>query len=172
MINLLPPQEKRRLYWERQLKIVVIIEVLIISCLLVLWLSFLAVKINIKTQKEIAENALNLEESKVKQINEIKNEIKDINQTFRKVNQIYENQVLVSDILFEIMKLLPQDAYLESFVFENKKIQIIGKIQSLESLNQLKEKLKREESFKDVEFSIGSYVPGKEIEFRTKITLK
>ncbi len=174
MINLLPPQAKRELYWRRELKIVVIIEILIISCLLVLWLAFLAIKVNIVTQKEMVKATAKLEEPKIKQISAIKKEINSINKTLEKINQIYEEQILVSEILTKIASLLPQDAYLENFVFEekNKEVQIVGKIQTLTSLNRLKELLKNEPFFKDVELSIGSYVPTKEIEFQAKLILK
>jgi len=174
MINLLPPQAKKELYWQRQLKIVVIIELLTIFCLLVLWLAFLVIKVNIVTQQEIVKTTAKSEEPKIKQIDTIKKEINTINETLEKINQLYEEQISVSETLIKIASLLPQDAYLENFVFEekNKQVQIVGKIRTLTSLNQFKELLKNEPSFKDVELSIGSYVPTKEIEFQAKFILK
>jgi len=174
MINLLPPQAKRELYWRRQLKIVVIIEILVIFCLLVLWLAFLALKVNIVTQKEVVKTTAKLEEPKIKQISAIKEEINTINKTLEKINQIYEEQILVSEVLTKIASLLPQDAYLENFVFEREinEVRIVGKIQTLTSLNQFKELLKNEPRFSDVELSIGSYVPTKEIEFQARFTLE
>jgi len=174
MINLLPPQAKRELYWQRQLKIVVIIELLAIFCLLVLWLAFLAIRVNIVTQKEVVKTIANLEEPKIKQIDTIKEEINTINKTLGQITQIYEEQISVSEILTKLTSLLPQDAYLENFVFgkKNKEVQIVGKIRTLTSLNQLKELLKNEPLFKDVELSIGSYVPAKEIEFQAKFILE
>ncbi|MCD5396349.1 MAG: hypothetical protein LR000_01640 [Candidatus Pacebacteria bacterium] len=173
MINLLPPQEKERILWEKRLKMFVIIEILVLSCLLVLYLSFLALKINIGIQKNTIEAKVEIERPNILQVQKVKKEIRSINKTLNSINQIYKEQIFVSDLLFRFIELLPKDAYLTYFYFdkEERNLQIVGKIATLSSLNQFKDTLKKETEFKKVEFSIGTYMPTREIEFQVKISL-
>jgi Tfp pilus assembly protein PilN len=171
MINLLPPQEKQKIIWEKKIKMASIIGILSIFCLLVLWLSFLALQININFQREAERFLAEAEEIKISQINQVKKKIQTINRTLENINKIYKDQVFASEILIKLSSLLPEDAYLENFIFEKKEanqISLIGKVRTLASLNQLREDLRKDPAFSNVQFSISSYVPLKEIEFKAK----
>lgn len=173
MINLLPPKEKEKLFWQRQKKVVFVLGVLGLFCLLLFWLSLKIVEINLETQKRILAIESQRQKDSLAKVAQIKKEIKNINQALEEIVRIYENQKYVADILAKLASLLPQEAQLESLIFDKKenRIQMNGRIKTLAGLNQLKELLEKEESFHQVEISIGTYVPGQKIEFRIQITL-
>lgn len=114
MINLLPPEEKEKLFWEKKLRIAFILGFLSIVCLLVLWLSLLILKININIQKEVTKTAFQSETSKIEQINTIKREIAKINKTLKEINQISQERILLSEVFEKLTAWLPSDAYLDN----------------------------------------------------------
>lgn len=174
MINLLPSKEKERLEWDKNFRIGFVLETLIICCLLFLWLFLLFSKFNVNFQKLIIQESIKSQEIKIKQINLIKKESENLNNTLNQINQIYQDQIKISEILSKISTMFPSDALLDNFSFdeEKKEIQLVGKVNTLLSLNEIKEKFEGENSFQNVEFTLGSYIPGKPLEFRVKFNLK
>lgn len=177
MINLLPIKEKEKLIWEKKLRLVLIIGVLIIICLLSLWMALLAVKIQVSTQAKTQISLTQAELTKAHQLNEIKDKIGSINNLLSEMNKVYDNQIFLSDSLINISEILSRKVYLKTFIYEKDKFQISisGQVKDLEDLNDLRERFKEQGDFQKVDFSIpriSTEITDKEIEFRTNILIK
>jgi Tfp pilus assembly protein PilN len=174
MINLLPPKEREKVIWEKKLRLVFILGFLAIFCLLTLWLALSAIKIHINSQKEAQIILTEIEKNKSSQLQELRRRIQKINQTLTKINKFYDDQILTSELLERVSNLLPRDVYLETFVFDKSKgeVRFSGTVRTLESLNRLREKLQKEDGFEDIDFSIATYVPSENIDFKVKFIFK
>lgn len=107
------------------------------------------------------------QESKSEQLNKIKEKTAQINETFARINKIYNSQIVVSNILIDLSKLLGFDSSLKSFYFDKNKnvVTISGTIRNLTSLNKLREDFYNSRNFSKADFTIGTYAPYQPIEF-------
>lgn len=105
--------------------------------------------------------------NKLDQLNKIKEKTAQINETFSKINKIYHSQIVVSDILINLSKLLGGDSSLKSFHFDKSKnaATVSGTIRNLTSLNKLREDFYNNQNFSNADFTIGTYAPYQPIEF-------
>lgn len=167
MINLLPPKEKQELAYAKKTRILINIVVLITFCFISLWLIFKTAEIYVVGQSEIQKSFLTAQENKSEQLNKIKEKTAQINETFAKINKIYNSQIVVSNILIDLSKLLGADSSLKSFYFDKNKniVTISGKIRNLRSLNKLREDFHNSRNFSNADFTIGTYAPYQPIEF-------
>lgn len=173
MINLLPPKEKQELVNDQKIKILFTIAVLTTFCLIFLWLSFKITEIYIVSQAEIQNYFLISQAKKIEQLNKIKEKTFQINDTFAKINKIYNSQILVSSALVNLSHLLGNDSSLKSFSFDKSKntVMVSGTIKNLASLNKLREDFYNSRNFSNVNFTIGTYTPYQPIEFSISFSI-
>jgi Tfp pilus assembly protein PilN len=162
MINLLPYSEKQELINVEKQKTQNIILFLLnffFFCL-ILWLFFLIFYFNIqiKTQRIYISGLEQCQESE-----EFKNKITTINKELLEINKVYNNKIYYSSVLNNILKIMPENSFLNSISFIDNKIQLSGFIATREDLLNLQGKL--ENDFKEVNFPPLNWIEKENINF-------
>ena len=172
MINLLPPQQKKELFWEERCKLFLIFGISAIVFLIALTLALLAVKIYISGQVQsyrIITAAISKDDG---------GEINKINQRLEDLDSFYGKSPDFSEFLEKISSLLPQKTYLISLslAFSQKDGDFLASLQGFsptrELLLQIKKNLESELNFKDINFPASNWVKPENIEFSVNFKVK
>lgn len=111
---------------------------------------------------------VNSEKTKIKQLDEIKAKINTINGMISEINNFYNSQMAVSDILIQLSNVLNREAELNNFSFNkvDGKVVMSGTVKTLKGLNDLKDILNSQNNFRNVNLVIPSYIPKEDISFK------
>ncbi len=149
MINLLPIEEKKALQTEKKWKLILLTGILILSFFLCLILILAIIKLSIseKTQSQGFLVASKQKEFKTPEIAELRDKISLANKNLFKINNFYESQVYLTDILEKISATLSDRIQLTSFSYreEGSIISLSGFAPDMDALSNFKNNL--EENF-------------------------
>jgi len=177
MINLLPSEEKRIIFWEKRQKLALILWFLLLFFVVSLTLILFMTKIYLQYQTERQRNSFKNIEGQGEQleIEEFQEKIKIANQTFKKLSDFYKNEFYLSETIERVSQLLPESLYLNSFsanLFpaeekEEKHINFSfsGFAPNREDLFKLRNNFKEEEKFSDVYFPPTNWTKPSDIDF-------
>lgn len=170
MINLLPPEQKKNLLEQRQLRLVLILGSLFIFFILSTGLMLLIVKNyflwTIQSQKILFEERQKI----VSLYKDNEQEITNYNSFFSDIYSVYEDRDSLTKALEQIYETFPQGTYLTDFNFNmvkektkkgvqtRAKIAMVGFSPSRELLLVLKDNLENKDEFSDVYFSPNSWI--------------
>ncbi len=173
MINLLPPEEKTEIRLIKRTKTVLVLGILLTICLTSFWMVLKIAQIRIQEKTEVQNSLIKFEQNKSFQLEEIKSKIKEINDVILRINKFYKQQIAVFDVLSKTSKMLGSDVFLKTFNFDNSKktVSFSGTIKKLASLNKMREDFYNSQEFLNMDFSIGTYVPYQDIEFKVTFSL-
>ncbi len=172
MINLLPLEEKNRIYLERKKKLTVILWLFLSLFLFFLILIIFSVRSYLKDQldyqKTISQNNKNrIEQS---EIQEIQKKFESFNQSLVKLDSFYKKKIYFSDILLNISHILPKESYLTdvSLAYDednNLKVTLSGFVSTRENLFEFKKNIEKESWVKDVSFPPSNWIEPRNINF-------
>lgn len=190
MINLLPPNEKRILVQEQNKRVVIVLGILILVFLVCLSLSLFFTEIYIsrlaKSQKTTFEQEV--EQFKEFGVEDFQKRISLFNKNLSDLNSFYQKKTYLSDVLTKLSSIIPSGVYLTDFSFSKKEkpvknkekdkdeviiekqISIYGFSVSRENLFEFKEKIEKQEMFKDIYFPPSNWIESENINFY--LTLK
>lgn len=176
MINLLPPKQKEELLAQEQFKIVLILGIVIISFLLSLALILFSIKTFMESDLQIEKIFIEQKEKELKnlKIEDLEEKIKEYNITLSKLNDFYQKQKSLTEVLEKISKTLPEKIYLTTFNFDysNSQISLSGFSPSRELLLELKENLEKSGDFKDINFPPTTWIESNNINFTVTFKMK
>lgn len=176
MLNLLPPEEKKLLGQEEQLKIVINLGILISAVLTSLILVLFSLKIFISADLESQKIIFEQREKELsnQRVKEIEKDVKNYNSNLSRIQSFYREQISLTEVLREITKTVPVGAYLTNLNFNSldAKFSLSGKAGSREVLLLLKNNLEKEEIFSDINFPSASWVEPLDINFNLSFKLE
>lgn len=176
MMNLLPLAEKQKLLDEKKLKQVMILSLVFFFFLICLTLILFSIQINLRSQLAfkqaiLAQKEREFESSEAKGLEE---EIIFFNRIFVDISSFNQEKFLVSDILAELSKTIPNGISLANFSFQKqgKEISLSGNALTREDLLALKKNLEENENFQEVYFPASNWINPVDINFLAKFTSK
>lgn len=175
MINLLPPQEKEKIYKEQINRMIIIWSFIIIVFLIALALNLWAISIQLQnkiTIKQIVTNSLNVElENPI--MAEAEQEIQSFSRFLSIVKNLSPEGENIGFVLEKLDQALPENSYLLRFSYnlEDGLIEIKVFIPTREELRQLKNNLEKDVYFSDIEFPGSTLTESENIEFTAKLTI-
>jgi len=174
MINLLPPEEKAIIQWERKKRLVIIL-LFLISVLIVSFVLFLlTIRFYLEGVLSSQIVILNEEERRSKQteIQNLKQEIKEFNHQLVRLESFYKEKFYFSEILEEISELLPEGSYLTNISITKGKskenvldVSLSGFASSREDLLVFRENLRQQKNIKNISFPPSNWVNPVNINF-------
>jgi len=167
MKNLLPLQQKEEFLQEKNWKLILILEILVLIFLICLALILFSVKIFISGQLEAQKILLLQEEKKFEesQIQNLEEKITISNQALLKLNSFYQSQTNLTEILEKISETLPVSIYLTTLNFNPAQISLSGFSPTREILLEFKKNLEQEELFEKIYFPPSNWVKPTDIDF-------
>jgi len=174
MINLLSGQEKKARKQEKNLKLILIIGVLILSALIVVALSFLSIKFYLDNQVEYQETLIEAHIAKTSRIKLLDTQISKIDNILSEFNNFYDQQFMISSFLDELNNLLLPRILLESFSYngEDSKIMITGTASNVEEAYEFRNVLRDYEGIKNLIFTLPDWLQTGEINFIVEFDLE
>jgi len=174
MINLLSPQEKRARKQEKDLKLILIIGVFILSVLTVAALSFLLIKFYLDNQIRYQAILIETHRAETSRIKLLDEKISKINNILSEFNNFYDQQFIISNFLDELNNLLLPGVLLESFSYaeEDSQIMITGIASDIEEAYDFRNILKEQEDLDNLVFSLPDWLQAGKINFTAKFDLK
>jgi len=174
MINLLPEKEKKVLIRERNWKIALVLEIIV----LIFFISFASILFSIKArlasevkfQKAIGE----IEEKRIQtpEMKELQEKINNLSQNISEVSNFYKKQINLADVIEKVSEIIPREAYLHSLSYAkiNNQIGISGFSPNRDVLLKLKKDLSGH--FDEVYFPPSNWVKPKNIDFEATFKLR
>jgi len=188
MINLLPPEEKEKLYLEKKKRLVIILWLLVLFFLLCLILVLFSIKVflqvQIQSQKTLLEEVgIGFKQSETR---DFQKKINRINLRLEKLTSFYQQKIYFSDILEKISNTLPQGVYLTNLSItratmgEQKKtekeggikISLSGFAPTVESLYEFRKNLEKENDFQNIYFPPANWVKLTDINFSISFAIE
>ncbi len=169
MINLLPKKNKKELLEERNRNMILILCFLVLFFIVSLTLVFVIINTYIYDQIKISNSFLKeSEQQEIKtETQELEKEIKQANDSFKKLDSFYSNKVYFSDIIKEISAIFPQNFYLSNFSInandQKVTVNLSGFAPLREDLLSFKESL--ETRFDNVFLPASNWVNKKDVDF-------
>ena len=175
MINLLPPEQKAHLLWDRRRKIVVILcfflLLFVTSLSLVLFSIRLQIQTQVTVQKILIEQKRDRDEGS--EATAIEESIQELNRTVGALLAFYRKQIPLTNTLERISGMLPVATRLDNLtVFPAStsegtgvKITLAGFMPTRETVFALKQNLDREKDLQDVSFPPSNWVNPIDINF-------
>jgi Tfp pilus assembly protein PilN len=168
MINLLPPKYKEDLLSEETKRLVIILGSLFFISLLSFSLILFSIKIYLTSQVNAQKEFLDLQTQKKEtpEMGQLENEAKAINKKFSKLDNFYQKQISLSEVMEKINKAIPSGVYLNSFAYfsADSKINFVGYSPTREALVQFRKNL--EEIFQQkIEVPPANWVKAANVDF-------
>ena len=175
MINLLPPEQKAHLLWDRRRKIVVILcfflLLFVTSLSLVLFSIRLQIQTQVTVQKILIEQKRDRDEGS--EATAIEESIQELNRTVGALLAFYRKQIPLTNTLERISGMLPVATRLDNLtVFPAStsegtgvKITLAGFMPTRETVFALKQNFDREKDLQDVSFPPSNWVNPIDINF-------
>lgn len=181
MINLLPPKYKKELKQQRFFKVVIALNILVLSFLLilsgVLFLTKISLQEELKSQQAILKN--NQEQKKIKKIKNLESEIKSFNDKIEELQDYYQNYFNLTDIINDFSSTLPDGVYINSISFDKIKnkeevveVKVQGYCPDRERLREFDSNLNKTEKFTEINFAKENWTQPKEINFSLSFKIK
>ena len=179
MINLLPSQEKEKLAWEEQWKVILILALFFLFFLFCLSLILFSINIFISTQEEIQEIFLIEQEGlKTTSIQEMEEKLIVSNSLFLEVDSFYQKQIDLTKILEKISQSIVSETFLTDFDFNisskqgqnNARISLSGFSTSRNALLEFKQNLENQ-GFGNVDFPASNWLKPSDINFKAFIEI-
>lgn len=183
MLNLLPPQQKNNLLKEENWKSTLILIIFSLFFFIVLFLVLLLINIFILSDLDVQEITLSRQEESQNdlQIQSLKEELADFNQTILNLDDFYQTQPDLTGIIEKISELLPPDLYLTDLDFvafpaEQKEFSgqfsLAGFAFQREALLEFKENLEGAKEFGEINFPSLNWVKPNNINFAVNFKIK
>jgi len=178
MINLLPPQFKKKLEKERKQRLMLIWLMIIIFSLGCFYLILISFKIYLFGKIEVERILVDAQKKQFEEFNlkDTEKEILSLNENIQKILSFQKNTPFIGECLEKISILLPKDCYLFSLSIipsdKEKKctVSLSGYIKERESLVEFKKRLEKEDSFSNIYFPPSNWVKPKDINFFVRFT--
>lgn len=174
MINLLPPIEKKKRTQERILKLIWVLGILVIASVLCFSLILFSIRLYIADQINTQEAFIEMERQKNLQFQVLQQKIKSINETLLALNNFYQDQFVVSDFLERFFVLVRPGMHLESFFYhrDGSRIIVSGYAANIDEAYEFREKLREQNDFKEINFTIPDWLQPENINFRVNFILQ
>jgi Tfp pilus assembly protein PilN len=179
MINLLPASEKQKILSEKRWKMILIsgmiFAVFLVTFVLVLVLVNISVWTKFNSQNVLLQNRR--KEAGMSEMQDLKKTILAANSNLAFLDDFYSKRTDMSGFLEEISGILPEDVsldgvYINQFGKEKEAFQVSfsGKAPSLDGIMALRDRLKGEERFSEIDFPSDIWFQKKD--FRFSVTFK
>ncbi len=174
MISLLSGKEKRARKQEKDLKLIFIIGVFILSALVVAVLSFLSIKFYLANQVKYQEISIEVHTAKTSSIKLLDEKISRINNILFEFNNFYDQQFMISTFLDSLNNILLPSVLLESFSYtgEDSRVMITGTASDIEEAYELRNTLREQEELSNLVFTLPDWLQVGKIDFRIEFDLK
>ena len=174
MINLLPPIEKTKRAQEKTLKLIWILGILIVASVLCFSLILLSIRFYIADQVRTQEALIEMEKQKNSQVQILQAKIRSVNRTLSELNNFYQDQFAISDFLARLSTLLRPGMHLESFSYhaEGSRIILSGYASNIDEAHEFRERLRRQEDFKEINFTLPDWLQPEGTNFRASFIIK
>ena len=176
MINLLPQNEKNSLLYEKNWKLILILEILFLVFLILLSLVLFLVRIYISSGLEEQKIIKATEEKRAEtfETQEFRKKINAASQNLSKLDSFYRGRIDLTEILEKVSITVPPGIYLTGLSYQKDASQIglSGFANLRETLFEFKKNLENEKDFQDVYFSPSSWIKSKEVDFNTTFKVK
>ena len=174
MINLLPPQEKELIKLEIKKRLFLILWFLILFFLVCFILILSSIKFylsgEIESRRILIEKVRDKE--KQAQFEELERKLDAFNKVLEKTDSFYSKRIYLSNALFRIAELLPENSYLYNLSLnypseggKTIKVAFSGFIPDRESLFNFMKKLEKEEGIKEPKFPTSNWTKSTDISF-------
>lgn len=169
MINLLPQKQKEEFFGERNVKILFNLGLLFSLFLILLGILLFAVKIHLTAdiqEQKFMINSMDLAATNP-QYKELEDKISESNKLISKINEFYEEQIDVTQILEKISDILPEGVTLASFSYQKDKSQVAlqGNAISRESFLVFKKALESQAEIKNLSSPVSNLLKSSNIDF-------
>jgi Tfp pilus assembly protein PilN len=172
MINLLPSQYKDELLTAKTERLIVIIGFLIFIFFLSLFLIILAIEIYLTDQVNVQKSFLELQrkEKGGPEIKEMEEKTKNVNLKLSRLDNFYQGQIHLAEILERINSTLPGGAYLTNFSYskDTSLISISGFSPTREKLKEFQINLSetfQKKDIKEVDVPMANWIEATNINF-------
>lgn len=169
MLNLLPSEQISELRKENKLKIILVLELVVLSIFISQILLFFLINNYITADLDIQKiySKEKEEELKAPAFKELENKINLSSSVLSKLDSFYKSQVKTAAILEKISATLPKDAYLTSLNLNPSSLQVslAGFAPDREDVLELRENLEKEKDFSNIYFPPENWVNRYDINF-------
>lgn len=176
MINLLPPEEKSKLWEEKQLREFLILAVTFLSALVCFGLILFLIKLDLETKLVFQQTIL---EQRKKEFNsseavEVENEVLFLNKLLEEAATFYQEKSYLTDVLEQLSQAIPEEISLNvlSYKQSNKQVSLSGIAPDRETLLKLKENLETNPNFEKIYFPSSNWISPKDINFLVSFVIK
>ena len=176
MINLLPPDEKKRIAEEKRKKLTAIIWFLILFFILIFVLILYSLDFYISGEIDTQKTLMNMNEKTLEEsgFKDFQQEMIESNSTFKKLSGFYKKRYSLIKVIDEISGTLPNGIYLDNLnidVLEDHfKVNISGFSLEREILFNFRKKIE-EAGFNDINFPASNWVKSNNINFSAAFTI-
>jgi Tfp pilus assembly protein PilN len=180
MINLLPIQQKKELLEEKNLRLILILDILFLSFFFSLFLVLFLIKNYIAIDLEIKKILLEEEKTAIAFDQEVEKEIIESNALLSDLKFFYQDTYTMTSVLEKFQKILTPETYLTNLNISITKegqakvaqVSFSGYCPDRETLLQFKEIIEREDWVSSVFFSPESWIKPTEINFSASLKTK
>lgn len=176
MINLLPPENKKEIIQEQNLKIVIILGILVLIFFVCFSLILFSMKIFVSEKAEAQRFLLEEKEKELQssQMQVLESDLAEFNKRILQLESFYQKQFKLSEPLGKISTFFSSEIYLNnlSITLQTSKEGVLqancilsGFSPTREYLLKLKENMEKEESFKDIYFPPANWMNATSINF-------
>jgi len=172
MINLLPPQYEGELAIEEKKRLVIILGIIFFLFLLSIILMLLAIRIYLVSQVEAQKSSLDLQkqEKETPKIKGIEDKIKIANQDLLLLDNFYQKQLSLSELLGKINDAIPSGLYLTNFLFSKDSSQIFlsGYSSTRENLKKFQTNLSQifgKKDIKEINVPVANWIEAADVNF-------
>jgi len=176
MINLLPQSEQKNITIEKDKKIALILEVLVLvffTCFILILLSiFIYIKSYAKAENIILEQRR--KEFENSEIKEFTDNVKSANNDFVILSNFYQEQKSSVEVLKKISNTLSQEIYLITLSYNRNEFQVIlaGFSETRSALLDFKNNLEKESDFEGIFFPPSTWLESEDISFNVRFYIK
>jgi len=179
MINLLPPEEKQRLFVQKKEKLAIVLGIVMLVFLVCLILFLLAIKFYLLSQNDYQNNVLAQNEQKIQasDSSNLSSTVKRYNIILSQLDLFYKKEVYFSQVLKNITEVPgPKGVYLTKFSLargENGAVKVIvsGVSSTRNDLLLFKSNIEADKKIKNPYFAPESWVSPKDADFSLTFTV-
>ena len=173
MINLLPPEEKQKLFLEKKRKLAVILGIIALVFLACLTLVLLSIKFYILAETDYQKNILKQiqQENQITDLENYNNIIQKYNKILDQISSFYKEEIYFSQVLKDISDIPnPKGLRLTNFSLnrgQNRKIKVnvSGASSTRDDLILFKKNIEDDKKIKNPYFSPESWINPKNVNF-------
>jgi len=174
-LNLLPPEEKKRLELDRLGRLLASFSVHLAIGLaifvLILVNAYFCIRILIKAQNDLVEVRQN--DEKAQHQVKVESEIKQANQQARQIYIKQAGLTILTPILEEVSKIVPSGIYLTGLSYQaaENQINLSGRANNRDRLLAFEDSLKKSPHFREIEAPLSNLIKQTDINFSFTINL-